>query len=62
MLNHLPGITSGNLHMKTLRAKKICMLFGKNGIGLDKIKKVIYSVYAISSLTNSQIQNIIKNL
>ena len=32
MLNHLPGITSGNLHMKTLRAKKIHMLFGKDGL------------------------------
>jgi hypothetical protein len=61
MLNCLPGITLENLHMKTPRAKKIRMLFGKDGIGLDKIKKVIHSVYAISSLTNSQIQNFIKN-
>ncbi|CAG8565816.1 4590_t:CDS:2 [Ambispora gerdemannii] len=62
MLNHLPGITSGNLRMKTLRAKKIRMLFGKDGVGIEKIKQVSYSIYAISSLTNSQIQNVIKNI
>ncbi|CAG8597034.1 8092_t:CDS:1 [Ambispora gerdemannii] len=62
MLSHLPGITSGNLRMKTLRAKKIRMLFGKNGVGIEKIKQVTYSIYAISSLTNSQIQNVIKNV
>ncbi|CAG8713328.1 10940_t:CDS:2, partial [Racocetra persica] len=60
MLEHLPGITSGNLRMKTLRAKKIRMLFGENGVGIDKIKQVTYSIYAISTLTNSQIQNVIK--
>ena len=62
MLNHLPGITSGNLRMKTLRAKKIRMLFGKDGVGIEKIKQVSYSIYAISSLTNSQIQNVINNI
>ncbi|RHZ55606.1 hypothetical protein Glove_413g22 [Diversispora epigaea] len=48
--------------MKTLRAKKIRMLFGKDGVGIEKIKQVTYSIYAISSLTNSQIQNVIKNV
>lgn len=62
MLENLPGITSGNLRMKTLRAKKIRMLFGENGVGIDKIKQVTYSIYAISTLTNSQIQNVIKNV
>ncbi|RHZ86728.1 hypothetical protein Glove_46g14 [Diversispora epigaea] len=62
MLNHLPGITSENLRMKTLRAKKIQMLFGKDGVGKDKIRQVSYSTNAISSLTNSQIQNVIKNV
>ncbi|GES88851.1 hypothetical protein GLOIN_2v1695250 [Rhizophagus clarus] len=62
MLEHLPGITSGNLRMKTLRAKKIRMLFGEGGLGIDKVKKVTLSVYAISSLTISQIQSIIKNV
>ncbi|CAG8681590.1 24934_t:CDS:1 [Cetraspora pellucida] len=62
MLENLPGITSGNLRMKTLRAKKIRMLFGKNGVGIDKIKRVTYSIYAISSLTNIQIQNVIKKV
>ncbi|RHZ69620.1 hypothetical protein Glove_281g10 [Diversispora epigaea] len=62
MLSHLPGITSGNLRMKTLRAKKIRMLFGKDEVGIEKIKQVTYSIYAISSLTNSQIQNVIKNV
>ncbi|RHZ76308.1 hypothetical protein Glove_199g202 [Diversispora epigaea] len=40
MLNHLPGITSGNLRMKTLRAKKIQMLFGKIGVGIEKLSKL----------------------
>ncbi|CAG8744283.1 22839_t:CDS:2 [Cetraspora pellucida] len=62
MLKNLPGITSGNLRMKTLRPKKIQMLFGENGVGIDKIKQVTYSIYAISTLTNSQIQNVIKNV
>ena len=35
------------------------MLFGKNGIGLDKIKLVSYSATEISKLTNAQIQNVI---
>ncbi|CAG8827696.1 21229_t:CDS:2, partial [Gigaspora margarita] len=53
MLSHLPGITLGNLCMKTLKAKKIQMLFGKDGVEIEKIKQVTYSIYAISSLTNS---------
>ncbi|CAG8604103.1 1974_t:CDS:2, partial [Diversispora eburnea] len=43
MLNHLPGITSGNLRMKILRVKKIRMLFGKDGVGIEKIKQVTYN-------------------
>ncbi|CAG8595672.1 1476_t:CDS:2 [Paraglomus occultum] len=62
MLEHLPDITSGNLRMKILRAKKIHMLFGEKGVGIDKIKQVTYSIFAISRLTNNQIQNIIKNV
>ena len=38
MLEHLPDITLGNLRMRTLRAKKIRMLFGKDGMRIDKIK------------------------
>ncbi|CAG8444748.1 7425_t:CDS:2 [Acaulospora colombiana] len=38
------------------------MLFGKDGVGINKIKQVAYNIYAISSLTNSQIQNVIKNV
>ena len=35
------------------------MLFGKNGVGIDKIKLVSYSATEISKLTNAQIQNVI---
>ena len=38
------------------------MLFGKNGIGLDKIKLVSYSTTEISKLTNAQIQNVINQV
>src|ERR1043166_535560 len=62
MLEHLPGITLGNLRMRTLRAKKIRMLFGEGGGGIDKIKQVTFSVYDISSLTINQIQSVIKNV
>ncbi len=62
MLEHLPGITLGNLRMRTLRAKKIRMLFGEGGVGIDKIKQVTFSVYDISSLTINQIQSVIKNV
>ncbi|CAG8657395.1 5044_t:CDS:2, partial [Funneliformis mosseae] len=44
---------------KTHRAKKHLMSFGKNGIGLDKIKLVLYNVTEILKLTNPQIQNVI---
>ncbi|CAG8606966.1 2249_t:CDS:2 [Diversispora eburnea] len=43
ILSYLLGITLGNLHMKTLRAKKIQMLFGKYGVGIEKIKQVTYN-------------------
>ncbi|CAG8538123.1 3692_t:CDS:2, partial [Gigaspora rosea] len=36
MLEHLPGVTSVALRIKTLRARKICKLFGENGVGIDK--------------------------
>ena len=62
MLEHLPDITLENLRMRTLRAKKIRMLFGKGGVGIDKIKQVTFSVYDISSLTINQIQSVIKNV
>ncbi|GES98558.1 hypothetical protein GLOIN_2v1778212 [Rhizophagus clarus] len=62
ILEHLPDITLGNLHMRTLQAKKIRMLFGEGGVGIDKIKKVTFSVYDILSLTINQIQSVIKNV
>ena len=38
------------------------MLFREGGVGIDKTKQVTLSVYAISSLTISQIQSVIKNV
>ncbi|PKK59322.1 hypothetical protein RhiirC2_762806 [Rhizophagus irregularis] len=38
------------------------MLFGKGGVGIDKIKQVTFSVYDISSLTINQIQSVVKNV
>ncbi|RHZ47544.1 hypothetical protein Glove_578g47 [Diversispora epigaea] len=52
ILSHLPSITSGNLRMKTLRAKKIHMLFRKDGVGIDKIKKVSYKKPLLEIDTN----------
>ena len=52
-------ITQANLRKKTHRARKHLMLFGKNGVGIDKIKLVSYSATEISKLTNTQIQNVI---
>ena len=52
-------ITQDNLRKKTLRARKHLMLFGKNGVGIDKIKLVSYSATEISKLNNAQIQNVI---
>ncbi|CAB5371463.1 unnamed protein product [Rhizophagus irregularis] len=52
-------ITQDNLRKKTLRARKHLMLFGKNGVGIDKIRLVSYSATEISKLTNAQIQNVI---
>ena len=59
MLEHLTGITLVALRIKTLRAKKIRNLFGKNGVGIDKIKYVTCSANEILKLTNAQIQNVI---
>jgi hypothetical protein len=52
-------ITQDNLRKKTLRARKHLMLFGKNGVGIDKIKLVSYSATEISKLTYPQIRNVI---
>ena len=38
------------------------MLFGKNGVGIDKVKLVSYSATEISKLTNTQIQNVINQV
>ncbi|RGB41010.1 hypothetical protein C1646_752657 [Rhizophagus diaphanus] len=46
-------ITQANLRKKTYKARKHLMLFGKNGIGLDKIKLVSYSVTEILKLINA---------
>src|SRR2546423_1801015 len=59
MLEHLAGVTLVALRIKTLRAKKIRKLFGKNGVGMDKIRYVTCSANEISKLTNAQIQNVI---
>jgi len=58
----LPNITQDNLRKKTLRARKLLLLFGKDGVGIDKIKQVTYSANEISKLTNVQIQNIINQV
>ena len=58
----LSNITQDNLRKKTLRARKLRMLFGKDGVGIDKIKQVTYSANEISKLTNVQIQNIINQV
>ncbi|GES77052.1 hypothetical protein GLOIN_2v1695450 [Rhizophagus clarus] len=52
-------ITQDNLRKKTLRAKKHLTSFGKNGVGIDKIKLILYSATEILKLTNAQIQNVI---
>ncbi len=44
------------------KSQKNSYIIGKYRVRLNKIKKVTYSIYAISSLTNSQIQNVIKNV
>ncbi|CAG8625525.1 8723_t:CDS:2, partial [Gigaspora rosea] len=62
MLEHLPGVTSGALRIKTLRARKIHKLFGANGVGIDKVMYVTCSANDISKLTNAQIQNIINQV
>jgi hypothetical protein len=62
MLKHLLTTTLGNLRMRTLRTKKIHMLFGKGKVGVDKIKQVTFSIYKISSLTINQIQSVIRNV
>jgi len=59
MLQYLPNITLGNLRIQIYRTKNILILFEKKGIGIDRIKLVIYSVSDISRLINTQIQNII---
>jgi len=58
----LSNITQDNLRKKTHRARKLLMLFGKDGVGIDKIKQVTYSANEISRLTNVQIQNVINQV
>ena len=52
-------ITQDNLHKKTFKSKKHLILFRKNGVRIDKIKLVSYSVTKILKLTYLQIQNVI---
>ena len=59
MLKYLTGIMPVTLRIKTLRAKKICKLFGENGVRIDKIKYINCNANKISKLTNEQIQNVI---
>ncbi|RHZ46240.1 hypothetical protein Glove_628g18 [Diversispora epigaea] len=57
MMQYLPGIKREYLRKMTQKARTIYTLF--NGVGKDKIEYITYSVDAISSLTGTQIQNII---
>src|SRR3954452_21421423 len=57
----LTKITQANLRKKTHRARKHLILFGKNGVEIDKIKLVSYNAAEISKLTNAQIQNVRSN-
>ncbi|CAG8717994.1 8783_t:CDS:2, partial [Cetraspora pellucida] len=58
----LPNITDANLHKKTERAQKILKLFGKRGVGIDKINYITYSASTISRLKDIQIQHIINQV
>ncbi|CAG8735970.1 770_t:CDS:2, partial [Cetraspora pellucida] len=53
----LPDITDVNLRHKILKSRKIRTLFSV--VGIEKIRQVSYSANAISSLSYTQIQNII---
>ncbi|CAG8533041.1 15446_t:CDS:2 [Racocetra fulgida] len=53
----LPDITDVNLRYKILKARKIRTLFSV--VGIEKIRQVSYSANVISSLSYTQIQNII---
>ncbi|CAG8719567.1 19192_t:CDS:2, partial [Racocetra fulgida] len=57
MMQYLLGIKREYLRKMTQKARTIYTLF--KGIGTDKIEYISYSVDAISSLTGTQIQNII---
>src|SRR5207245_1038016 len=50
----LSNITQDNLRKKTLRARKLLTLFGKNRVGIDKIKLTTYSANEITTLANAQ--------
>ncbi|CAG8593992.1 3047_t:CDS:2 [Paraglomus brasilianum] len=56
---HLPTKENDN---SKIRARKLLMLFGKDGVGIDKIKQVTYSANEISKLTNVQIQSVINQV
>ena len=58
----LPNITNVNLRKKTERARKILKLFGEGGVGIDRIKYIIYSASIISGLKATQIQFIINQV
>jgi hypothetical protein len=53
----LPDISDANLRQQLSRARKLYKLF--NAVDVKKIKQVTYSANAISSLNNTQNQNII---
>ncbi|CAG8616848.1 9303_t:CDS:1, partial [Cetraspora pellucida] len=58
----LPNITDVNLRKKTERARKILKLFGKGGVGIDKINYITYGASTISGLKDTQIQHIINQM
>ncbi|CAG8619235.1 8809_t:CDS:2 [Cetraspora pellucida] len=58
MMLYLSGIKREYLRKMIQKAKNIYTLF--KGIGIDKIRLITYSADAISRLTDTQVQNIIK--
>ncbi|RHZ64215.1 hypothetical protein Glove_326g96 [Diversispora epigaea] len=62
ILEYLSGVISVVLRIKIFKGRKIRKLFGKTGIGIDKVKYVICNANDISKLTNAQIQNIINQV
>ncbi|CAG8804842.1 21528_t:CDS:2 [Cetraspora pellucida] len=58
----LPNIMDVNLHKKTEKARKILKLFGKGGVGINKINYITYSANTILKLKDTQIQYIINQV